>query len=157
MKPRKKQEKEKKTPARRELLFLSLCPPAINKSPPRVPVIITSPSPFPSSCIGRKFGSCRCCTIRTRSSPSSSESRISIISILCVCVYVRAVFKFNPLYETLSLYARFRSRKAVLSFSHSHTHNARRTTTTSLCILSFLCVCLCVCVSARYSIRVNFL
>ena len=38
------------------------------------------------------FGSCRCCTIRTRSSPSSSESRISIISIffLCVC----AVFKF---------------------------------------------------------------
>ena len=39
--------------------------------------------PFPSSSrIGRKRGSKFCCTIRTRSSPSSSESRISITSTM---------------------------------------------------------------------------
>ena len=38
---------------------------------------------FPSSSrIGRKRGSKFCCTIRTRSSPSSSESRISITSTM---------------------------------------------------------------------------
>ena len=58
----------------------------------RAPVITTSSSlllllilvvSFPSSSrIGRKRGSKFCCTIRTRSSPSSSESRISITSTM---------------------------------------------------------------------------
>jgi hypothetical protein len=140
---------EKNTGETRELL--SLCPPRHQQiSPPRVPVIITSPSPFPSSCIGRKLGSCRCCTIRTRSSPSSSESRISMISIFFFFVCVR-FSNFNSLYKTPRAFAL--EKRCSLSLSLSVTHkNARRTTTTCLCVLSSLRVCLCVCVyvSARY-------
>ena len=67
----------------------------------RVPVITTSPSLRPSSSTGRTSCSFCLCTIRIRSSPSSSESRSSMTSTIFFALRSRSSFLLasTPRYE----------------------------------------------------------
>ena len=109
----------------------------------RAPVITTSSSlllllllvlSFPSSSrIGRKRGSKFCCTIRTRSSPSSSESRISITSTM--------IFSFGEISLSVvrwCLFSRERTQKTTRERETGRERERRRSHSRSLDAFSFL-------------------